>query len=341
LSIVLVDKMRIDSKIITIGLCPCWDAVCQLDGVDWGQHKVISSAYSRPAGKALNISRALAWMGVKSTAAGLWGREDYEQMAEAMRSLKGSIKVKMTAVDGGTRRNITLVDTVNNREMHLRAISRLASKKALTKLKVDLKATVNRNSICVFAGAMPEAQLLGDVIRIINCCRRSGAKIVVDTSGDALREIVNSGPARQIAKSYRIWLIKPNVEELCELLGEQIEDSPAGLEKAGRKLLDKVEIILISRGKKGAVVVTKKGSWQGQACTRESGCTGRTRVLSTVGCGDYLLAGFLKGLKGKSDVAFALKTAIKVATAKAWGWTEKMVWKDAVKRIEVSLREQE
>jgi len=100
LSIVLVDKMRIDSKIITIGLCPCWDAVCQLDGVDWGQHKVISSASSRPAGKALNISRALAWMGTKSIAAGLWGREDYEQMAKAMRSLKDSIKVKMTAVEG-------------------------------------------------------------------------------------------------------------------------------------------------------------------------------------------------------------------------------------------------
>ncbi len=317
--------MRISGKIITIGLCPCWDTVCQLKGVDWGQHKVISSACSQPAGKALNISRALAWMGTKSIAAGLWGREDYEQMLKAMRSLRGLIKVKMTAVDGSTRRNITVVDTVNNREMHLRAISRLASKKALRKLKADLQATVNRNGICVFAGSMPEKQLLGDVVRIINCCRRRGAKIAVDTSGDALREIVSSGG---------VWLIKPNVEELGELLGEQIEDRPAGLVKAGRKLLDNVEIILISRGKKGSVVVTKKGTWQGQ-------CTGRGKVLSTVGCGDYLLAGFLKGLKDKSDPGFVLKTAIKVATARAWGWTEKMAWEDAEKRIEVSLRERE
>ena len=137
--------MRIGSKIITIGLCPCRDTVCQLDGVDWGQHKVISSASSRPAGKALNISRALAWMGTKSIAAGLWGREDYEQMLRAMRPLQGSVKVKMTAVDGSTRRNITVVDTVNNREMHFRAVSRLASRKALRKLKADLQAIVNRN----------------------------------------------------------------------------------------------------------------------------------------------------------------------------------------------------
>ena len=309
--------MSTSSKIVTIGLCPCWDTVCQLEGVDWGQHKVISSASSRPAGKALNISRALAWMGTKSTAAGLWGREDYEQMLKATRPLRGLIKVKMTAVEGSTRRNITVVDTVNNREMHLRAVSRLASKKALRKLKADLQVTVTRNSVCVFAGAMPEKQFWGDVVRIINCCRRCGARIALDTSGDALREMVNSGG---------VWLIKPNVEELCELLGEQIEDRPAGLAKAGRKLLDKVEVVLISRGKKGSVVVTKKGTWQGR-------CVGRSRVLSTVGCGDFLLAGFLKGLKDKSDPGFALETAIKVATARAWGWTEGKSWSQALREI--------
>lgn len=317
--------MGVIKKIITVGLCPCWDMVCQLEGVDWGQHKVISSACSRPAGKALNISRALAWMGAKSIAAGLWGREDYEQMAKAMWPLRGLIRVKMTAVDGSTRRNVTVVDTVNNREMHLRAVSQLASRKALRKLKVDLQLTVNRNSVCVFAGAMPEEQLLGDVVRLISSCHRSGARIAVDTSGDALREIVNSGG---------VWLIKPNVEELRELLGEQIRDNAADLAKAGRKLLDRVEIVLISRGKKGSVVVTKKGTWQGQ-------CAGRRRVLSTVGCGDYLLAGFLKGLKDKSDPGFALETAIKIATAKAWAWTEKMAWEDAENRIEVGLRERE
>jgi len=321
--------MRIGSKIVTIGLCPCWDMVCQLEGVDWGQHEVMSSACSRPAGKALNISRALAWMGTRSIAAGLWGREDYEQMAKAMRSLRGLIRVKMTAVDGSTRRNITVVDTVNNREMHLRAISQLASRKALRKLKADLQAAVNRNSVCVFAGAMPEEQLLGDVVRLISSCRRRGVKIAVDTSGNALREIVNSGG---------VWLIKPNVEELRELLGEQIRDSAADLAKAGRKLLDRVEIVLISRGKKGSMVVTKKGTWKGQACTRETGYAGRRRVLSTVGCGDYLLAGFLKGLKDKSDVGFALKTAIKVATAKAWAWAEGKKWQQVERRINVRAK---
>ena len=313
--------MRVSGKIVTVGLCPSWDTVCRFKGIDWGQHKLASSASSRPAGKALNISRALAWMGQRNIAAGLWGRDDFEQMLKAMRSLRGSVKVKMTAADGSTRRNITVVDTANDREMHLRNRSQLASKKALRKLEADLGATVHKGSVCVFAGVMPEDEFVGDVVRIIKSCRERGAKIVVDTYGDALKRILETGAA---------WLIKPNVEELRELLGEQVTDSPAGLVRAGRKLLDKVEVVLISCGKKGGVVVTKKGAWQGR-------CVGRRRVLSTVGCGDFLLAGFLKGLKDKSDAGSAMGTAIKVATAKAWGWTEGKSWSRVLREIKVAV----
>jgi 1-phosphofructokinase family hexose kinase len=313
--------MRVSGKIVTVGLCPSWDTICRFEGIDWGEHKTVSSAGSRPAGKALNISRAMAWMGQENIATGLWGRDDYQQMLKAMRPLGGLVKVKMTAVDGGTRRNITVVDTANDREMHLRNRSELTSKKALKKLEADLKAIVHKGSVCVFAGMMPEDEFIGDVVRIIKSCREHGAKIVVDTYGDALKRILETSAA---------WLIKPNVEELRELLGEQVIDSPEGLVRAGRKLLDKVEIVVISRGRKGGVVVTKKGAWQGR-------CIGSGRVLSTVGCGDYLLGGFLKGLKDKSDAGSALGTAIKVATAKAWGWTDKMSWPDVQSKIKVQV----
>jgi len=313
--------MRVSGKIVTIGLCPSWDTVCRFEGIDWGEHKTVSSAGSRPAGKALNISRALAWMGRKNIAAGLWGRDDYQQMLKAMRSLGGLVKVKMTTVDGGTRRNITVVDTANDREMHLRNRSELASKKALRKLEADLRAIVHKGSVCVFAGMMPEDEFVEDVVRIIKSCRERGARIVVDTYGDALKRILETGAA---------WLIKPNVEELRKLLGKQVTDSPACLVRAGRELLDKAEIVVISRGKKGGVVVTKKGAWQGR-------CIGRGRVLSTVGCGDYLLGGFLKDLKDKSDAGPALRMAIKVATAKAWGWTDKMSWLGVQSKIKVQV----
>lgn len=319
----LVEKLKMKSrfKIITIGLSPAWDIRCSGKNLNWGRHSRIDSTCIQPAGKALNISKALAWMGQSSIAAGLWGRDDYDQMVAALRSEFKPIRIKMTPVQGGTRRNITVVDTTHNRDMHLRAKSELDSKDALKKLKDDLAATVNKNSVCVFAGMMAEIKLLDDIIRVIESCRNRGAKVVLDTSGRALSEIIDTG---------FIWLVKPNVEELSELLDHEIKNTPISLTKVGEKLLDKVEIVFISRAERGALVVTKDGAWQGK-------CVGRAKVLSTVACGDYLLAGFLNGLQNQSRIDHALETAIKVATAKAWGRTEKEKWSQIKRQIKVII----
>ena len=318
--------MRRSASIITVGLSPAWDITCRGRNIDWGRHEYIEAQTIRPAGKALNVSKALAWMGQRNVAAGLWGCDDFPQMLAAVRASWPLIDVKLTCVAGGTRQNVTIVDTANSREMHLRNQSQLASPKTLRKLQADLGRIVHTDSFCVFAGTTPDAGLLDDVIRIIKCCLGRRAKIVLDTSGRPLRRIVDTGA---------VWLIKPNVSELCELLGQQIRDDPASLAAAGRKLLDRVEIVLISRGNKGSLVVTKDGAWQGR-------CVGRGKVLSTVGCGDYLLAGFLKDFRDKSDPArratgSALKTAIKVATAKAQGWTESKRAPQALRAIKAAV----
>jgi len=307
------------TAIITIGLSPAWDIACWGRNLDWDLHQHIDEQSILPAGKALNVSKALAWMGQQNIAAGLWGRDDYEQMVTAVRKMWPSIELNMTAVPGGTRQNVTVVDAATGRDMHLRSKSRLASAKTIRKLRADLDAIVGRDSVCVFAGTMPEGELLADVVRLVKFCRRRGARIVLDTSGIALRQIVDTGA---------VWMIKPNVEELCDLLDEPIKDGPVSLTRAGRKLLDKVEIVLISRGSNGSVAVTTEGAWQAR-------CLNRTPVLSTVGCGDCLLAGFLKELNNKSDVSSALEIATKVATAKAWGWIEGKTWVQARQQVQI------
>jgi len=313
--------MRREFSIITVGFSPAWDITCKGRNLDWGLHKYIDEQTIRPAGKALNVSKALAWMGQRNIAAGLWGRNDYQQMQAAARSLCSLITIKMTAVVGSTRQNVTVLDTAKNRDMHLRNISELVSRAALQRLKADLEALVSESSVCIFAGAMPEEEFLPDIVRMIESWHGRGAKIVLDTSGPALGEIVDTGC---------VWLIKPNVRELCELLTQQVQDNPAGLARAGRRLLEKVDLVLISRGRKGAVVVSTDGAWQGRCITRKE-------TFSTVGCGDYLLAGFLKALWENCRPELALKSGLKVAAARAWGWDERKTWPQVQKQITVCV----
>ncbi len=314
--------MRSD-QIITIGLSPAWDITCRGRNLDWDLHQHIDGQTVRPAGKALNVSKALAWMGHRNIAAGLWGRDDHKQMDTAVRKMWPEIRLKMTTVPGGTRQNVTVVDTATNKDMHLRNRSRLASRSSLRKLRGDLGRIVKKGNICVFAGTMSDGELLADVVRLVEFCRDRGARIALDTSGDALRQIVDTGIA---------WLIKPNVEELRELLGQPVKDGPVSLARAGRELLDRVEIVLISRGARGSVVVTRDGAWQAR-------CLSRKPVLSTVGCGDSLLAGFLKAHVDKSNVPSALKTALDVANNKAWGMCEAGTFEQLASFAEASITE--
>ena len=285
--------------------------------MDWGRHVDIDEQVVRPAGKALNVSYALAWMGGGSVAAGLWGREDYDEMQRAVERLGGQIDVRMTAVEGRTRQNITVVDTFNHREMHLRRKSELASESSLRQLNADLRELVHEGDVCVFAGAMPAGELLAPTVNLVRTCHRAGAQIAVDTHGPALQSIVEAGLP---------WLISPNVEELRGLLGGAVEDTPEKLIEACRGLLNRMDMVLISRGEKGALIVAKAGAWTGH-------CVTQGKVLSTVGCGDYLLAGFLAGLCEAGDPSVALARGLRVATARAWGWTESESWMRADKEI--------
>ncbi|MBL7214897.1 MAG: hypothetical protein ISS71_04390 [Phycisphaerae bacterium] len=117
----------------------------------WGEHKKILAQALVPAGKALNISKALDWLKVHSTAAGLWGRIDCQQMLEVLAADYPYIRPSFTVAAGKTRTNLTVVDTRHRREMHLRAECRLAGHDSLRQLAADLNA-MDSTGLAVFAG---------------------------------------------------------------------------------------------------------------------------------------------------------------------------------------------
>ncbi len=306
-------------RIITVGVSPAWDVCCRGRGLDWGRHAIIDEQMVRPAGKAMNAAWALAWMGCPSVAAGLWGREDHDEMIAAVARLDGLIEPRMTVVEGRTRRNISVVDTQAHREMHLRDPRSLASVDNLRRLGGDLCNLIHPGDTCVFSGAMPGGELLAPTLDLVRTCGRCGARVAVDTYGPVFKGIVDAGLA---------WLIAPNVEELRELVGSGVEDSPAALVEAARGLLDRVGVVRVGRGEKGALLVTKTGAWTGCA-------TDRNPALSTVGCGDYLLAGFLAGLGETGDPRAGLAQGLKASAARAWGWSETQDWLEVEKKIAV------
>ena len=302
---------NMDHAVLTVGIAPAWDLTCRGRHLGWGDHKVLENQQLVPAGKALNVARALAACGRPATAAGLWGAEDADAAAAALRVDCGeNIRWAMTVVPGRTRINVTVVDTAGQCEMHLRAASPLATDDRLKQLAVDLQSHYRPGDVVVFAGSLPDnANLLDGIAAMVDDCKRAEMKVVIDSSGVPLRRLVQCGG---------VFAIKPNVAELGDILDTPVADDPNVIVKAARSLLDRVDMALVSRGENGAILVTSQGCW--------SGCLdGPVTVVSTVGCGDYLLAGFLAMLANSDDkssekrLTDALSHAITIAACRACG----------------------
>jgi 1-phosphofructokinase family hexose kinase len=310
-------------KMITVGVSHCWDTMCRGENLIWDSHEQRVEQSIQPAGKAINLSRTLAWIGRSSTITGLWGADDHRQMLRSLSPLRRFVKVKCTVVPGRTRQNITIVDTAKCREIHMRFPSELISTGTLKLLQRDLTKIVTRNSYCIWAGSMGPDQYQPEILRMLGICLDLKARLVIDTSGSILGQIVSNG---------NIWVMKPNVSELRSLLGENIADRPISLAKAGKQLLSRVRNVLISRADMGAILVTKGAVFRARCLNRQK------KVHSTVGCGDALLAGFLHGLVSGSSKKLALRTALQAATAKAWDLTDSLTWNQARKSIKVDVQ---
>lgn len=127
-----------------------------------------------------------------------------------------------------------------------------------------------------------------------------GARLILDTNGDLLISCLY----------YEPFFIKPNIKELEEIFKQTISGIDEVVHYARQLKVKGAQHILISMGKDGAVLVTEDDHvYQAKAPSGQ--------VISTVGCGDSMLAAFVDKFDGTHDFAENLRFAIAAGTATA------------------------
>ncbi|MCR5590455.1 MAG: bifunctional hydroxymethylpyrimidine kinase/phosphomethylpyrimidine kinase, partial [Lachnospiraceae bacterium] len=128
-------------------------------------------------------------------------------------------------------------------------------------------------------------------------------KVILDTTGEALIS----------ALSYHPFLIKPNIEELCDLFHEEFSPNDInGIKSAAKRLQDKgARNVLTSMGEDGAVLITEDG----QVYSRPAPAG---IVVNTVGSGDSMVAGFLAGYLENGNMEDALCLGVCAGSASAF-----------------------
>jgi 1-phosphofructokinase len=263
-------------------------------------------------GKGLNVSRVIAAAGHDTLA--VLPLDAADPYAAVVRET--GVAVHAVPVRGAARANIALTDSagVTTKVNFAGAHRTAADAEALVTATV---AAVEGAAWLVLAGSLPPGLPIDFYATVIRAVRErwgtAAPAVAVDTSGEALRVVVERG---------RPDLIKPNDLELAELAGIEARateghltaapsaDLAAAVLPVARSLVpERVGAALVTLGGAGAVLVTTDGAWHATAPP--------TTVRSTVGAGDSSLAGYLLAASTGLAPAEALRAAVRHGSAAA------------------------
>ncbi|HDS1819483.1 TPA: 1-phosphofructokinase [Pseudomonas putida] len=263
------------AKILTLTLNPALDITIGLDTLRPGHVNRSQAQHSHAAGKGLNVAQVLADLGHSVTVGGFLGRDNLQPF-EALIDWRGFADC-FVRVPGETRSNIKLVEA-DGRVTDINGEGPEVDEAARSALLRRLEQIAPGHDAVVVAGSLPRGISPEWFRQLLEQLKAQGLKVALDSSGEALRAGLQSAP----------WLVKPNTEELGEVLGLDVQ-SPAQQRAAAERLLASgVEHVVVSAGEQGVSWFARDLALQAQPP--------KVQVASTVGAGDSLVAGMVHGL---------------------------------------------
>jgi 1-phosphofructokinase/6-phosphofructokinase 2 len=280
--------------IVTLTPNPSIDRAVTIDALSRGAVQRATSSRVDPGGKGLNVSRAVAAMGGDTLAVlpsgGLEGG-----MLEAL-CRAASVPVVVVPIAGSVRMNISVLEP-DGTTTKINEPGPVLDAAEVDALIEHALANVPAGAWLSGGGSLPPGAPTDFYGRLVRGARERGVRVAVDTSGAPLAPAVDARPA----------LIKPNREELGELVGRDLPTMGAVLDAAQALQRGGVGMVAVSLGRDGAVLVTGEGAWHANAVASE--------VVSTVAAGDCMLAGFLSALSADRPPADALAEGVRWGTA--------------------------
>jgi 1-phosphofructokinase family hexose kinase len=180
-----------------------------------------------------------------------------------------------------------------------------------------------KGAFAVMSGSLPQDMPASFYASLIALARTSGAKVYLDTSGEALEAGLEARPD----------FVKCNREEAESILGRSLHDAQSA-SLGARMLVERgARSAAITLGSKGLVWLESKEGPAWAACAPE------VRAISTVGCGDATLGGFAfaaaQGKTGEEILRLATACGAANCVAEQPGQISTEVVQSLLPRIEI------
>lgn len=274
--------------ITTVTPNPSFDLTYRVGGLIAGAVQRAEEVSVEAGGKGVNVSRNLVRNGVASRAVVPVGWAEGERFL----SLLAGFEVIRVPISEDARMNLSLVEP-GGVVTKINAPGPKLSEAEIALFIEETAKTASGSEWLAICGSLPAGMDANLYATLVEVAREAGCRVAADTSGAPLAAALEAGPD----------LVKPNHEELAELVGRKLATFGDVLEAAKAVRAVGVANALVSLGPDGAMLVGEAGAFHAE--------TPPFTPKSTVGAGDSLLSGFLAA--GGSGAEAALVEAV------AWG----------------------
>lgn len=281
--------------IATVTLNPSLDKTVTVEGLVVDEANRWTSLRRDPGGKGINVSRVLHELGNETIAYGFIGGIDGQTLEHLLE--QQGVPCDFTSIRGQIRSNFIITNLKTRRQTRIDAPGPRISRNELGNLMDKITHIEPKPDFLVLAGSVPPGVPDDIYKQIIEETKKHGVKTVLDSDDEWLKEGIKAKPD----------VIKPNVHETEELLGEKLRDE-AAIIQALKTLVDEgIEVVAISRGKDGLIVAN------GGEILKV--IPPQVEIRSTVGAGDSAVAGLVLKLSQGDGIEEACRLAVAAGTA--------------------------
>ena len=281
--------------IYTCTLNPSIDYRIEADQLKLGHLNRADISTFYPGGKGINVSRVLNNLDTENTALGFLGGFTGKFIVDYLN--EEEVNHSFVSHDGPTRVNVKLKET--DRETEINGVGAKISNESREALIEKIKK-LKKGDYLVLSGSLPTSLEFSYYKEISQICYENEVSLIIDISYPELKDLLQ----------YRPLLIKPNKEELNQILGKELTTIEEILEGGQELQRLGAQNVMISLGGEGAAFVNEKETL--------IAIVPQGKVKSTVGSGDSMVAGFLSSFMKSLNIEQAFRYSVAAGSATAF-----------------------
>jgi 6-phosphofructokinase 2 len=306
-------------RIVAIALNPALDKSSSIEQVQ-PNAKLRCKPPRFDAGGGVNVARAIWHLGGEALALYTMGGPQGQMLMNLLDDEGGEhIPVR---IGGNTRESLTVIEESTGQQYRFGFPGPVLAEKEWTYFFDYLANMDPPPGYVVASGSLPRGTPTDYYGMLARHVRDLGGRLIVDTSGEPLREAAEAG----------VYLLKPNIRELGQIAGRRL-GGDREIEAAAHDLIHDGdnETLIVSMGLAGAMVITGEGAQRIAAPM--------VPIQSRIGAGDSMVGAITLALARGWDVLEAAHYGVAAGSAAVMTPGTQLCRKDDTERLYEQMAE--